>query len=80
MSSEAEQKLLAWISERNGGLPVLPSSNLMKEKLINSLQFVSFLMYIEELRGAPVEEAEVRLDSFSSVATIVGKFFPASHN
>jgi acyl carrier protein len=64
------------ILTNNPGLDdVDPHADLVDEGLINSLQFISFLMLIEELREREVPEEDVEIDRFRSLATIYANFF-----
>ena len=50
-------------------------ADLVEQGLINSLQFISFLMLIEELREQEVPEDEVEIDRFRSLTSIYDNFF-----
>lgn len=47
----------------------------MDAGLITSLQFISFLMLIEELRDREIPESEVSVERFSSLDAIYQNFF-----
>jgi acyl carrier protein len=64
------------ILDNNPGLEeVAYDADLMEQGLINSLQFISFLMLIEELRAQEVPEDEVQIERFKSLNVIYDNFF-----
>jgi acyl carrier protein len=49
-------------------------TDIIENRLIDSLQFVSFLLFIEEVRGQEIPEAEVKLDSLRTLRSIRDNF------
>jgi acyl carrier protein len=75
-ADEVERKLKEWIVQHNAAAKDLgPDTNIIEARLIDSLQFVSFLLYVEELRGQEIPEAQVSLESFRSLRVIRDTFF-----
>jgi acyl carrier protein len=72
----AVEQVVAWIMERNPGLtePPAASDDLIERRLINSLAFVDFLYFLEELTGKEIDMATVNVDDFRSVEAIRKRF------
>jgi acyl carrier protein len=62
--------------ERNPSLTEPPSvsDDLIERRLIDSLAFVDFLYFLEELSGTEIDMATVEVDDFRSVAAIHRRF------
>jgi acyl carrier protein len=50
-------------------------ANIIESRVIDSLQFVSFLLYVEELRGKPIPADDVQLENFATLSAIRRNFF-----
>jgi acyl carrier protein len=50
-------------------------TDIIESRVIDSLQFVSFLLYIEELRGKPIPADDVQLERFATLSAIRRNFF-----
>jgi acyl carrier protein len=49
--------------------------DIIDSRIIDSLQFVSFLLFIEELRGRRVPADEVKVETFRTIRTICVRHF-----
>ncbi|HEX8699784.1 MAG TPA: acyl carrier protein [Myxococcaceae bacterium] len=75
-ADDIERKLKDWIVQHNAAAKDIgPDTNIIESRLIDSLQFVSFLLYVEELRGKEIPEDQVSLESFRSLSVIRNTFF-----
>lgn len=62
--------------EGNYGVTYIDADeNLIDAGLIDSLEFVSFLLVLEELRGTEISSFEMELDKFKTLNTILENFF-----
>ncbi|QHC24595.1 acyl carrier protein [Streptomyces sp. GS7] len=65
-----------WILERNPDLTDLqPETDIIDSRIVDSLQFVELVLFIEDLRGAALESNDVSLDSFRTLKGIEQTFF-----
>jgi acyl carrier protein len=52
-------------------------TDLIAEGILDSLQMVNFLLYIEEVRGREIREQMIRPECFQSLRAIYENFFRA---
>ncbi|GGX90991.1 acyl carrier protein [Streptomyces anandii] len=65
-----------WILERNPDLTDLqPETDIIDSRIVDSLQFVELVLFIEDLRGTALESDDVSLDSFRTLKSIEQTFF-----
>ncbi|QLE74796.1 acyl carrier protein [Streptomyces rectiverticillatus] len=65
----------SWILERNPDLTDLDQeTDIIETRIINSLQFVELVLYVEELRGTMLRSNEVDLDAFRTLKGIEKNF------
>jgi acyl carrier protein len=65
----------SWILERNPDLTDLdPDTDIIETRIINSLQFVELILYVEELRGVMLQSDEVDFDAFRTLKSIEKNF------
>ncbi|MEH6376721.1 acyl carrier protein [Streptomyces sp. KLMMK] len=65
----------SWILERNPDLTELDQeTDIIETRIINSLQFVELVLYVEELRGTMLQSNEVDLDAFRTLKGIEKNF------
>jgi acyl carrier protein len=50
-------------------------TNLIEDGVLDSLEMVNFLLYIEELRGQEIPEALIQPECFTSLRVIHDTFF-----
>ena len=70
MSREAVRR---WVLERNPGLDeadLADDTPLIERRYLTSLQVADLLVFLEELRGAPVDPARLRPGVFRSIEAI----------
>ncbi len=79
MNKEANQleqdarviKLKEWIKNSNPHLGEFDlDTDLMECRAVNSLQFISFLLYLENLRGASIPGDQVQAEQFRTLRSI----------
>lgn len=72
---EKLSRLKEWMLANASGLESIDlDTDIIENRLIDSLQFVSFLLFIEEVRGREIPEAEVKLDSLRTLRSIRDNF------
>ncbi len=79
MSPEhARDALRAWIRERNPDVPPgepADGTRIIERRYLTSLQVADLLLYIEELRQAPVDPTRLKPGVFASIDAIAVAFF-----
>jgi hypothetical protein len=77
--SDPRQALRDWMSEHArtqiDGL-LGDDTPLIEEGILSSIQVPDLIQFIEDLRGKPVDIAELRPGVFRSLDAIVATFFP----
>jgi acyl carrier protein len=70
-------KLRNWIisSNQKAAADIGIDTQLINEGMLDSLQMVNFLLYIEELRGREIPEALIQPECFASLRVIHDTFF-----
>jgi acyl carrier protein len=72
-SEQLERWLLAL--ERNAPVDRIdPDADLIDGGIIDSLEFVNLLLFVEELRGRPIGSSEIRLESFRTLRRIADAY------
>lgn len=62
--------------ERNKGLTHIdPSTDIVENGLIDSLEFINFLYTIEETRGAEIPASILQFEKFKTLDSIITHFF-----
>ena len=72
------EALRAWIREHNPDVPPdepKDDTRLIERRYLTSLQVADLLVYIEELRQAPVDPTRLRAGVFASIDAIHAAFF-----
>jgi acyl carrier protein len=71
-------QVTTWILARHPELTELdPDSDLIDNRLIDSMSFLEFIALIERLTGRPVDVETLDLDDFRTLNRIERAFFPA---
>jgi acyl carrier protein len=71
-----QHQLIDWIAKhKERAVSIALDTDLVESRLIDSLQFVSFLLFVEELRGREIPETEISLDKFRTIRSIKSNFF-----
>ncbi len=76
--AEARDALRRWIRERNPDLPPgepADDTRIIERRYLTSLQVADLLLYIEELRQAPVDPTRLKPGVFASIDSIHAAFF-----
>ena len=76
--AEARSALRRWVAEQNPDVmseDFADDTRLIEQRYLTSLQIADLLVFIEELRQAPVDPTVIRPGVFKSIDTIYGAFF-----
>jgi acyl carrier protein len=76
--NQIKQQIIQWVEKKATGknLSVIKSDTpILEQKYINSLDIMDLIIFIEDLSGIPVEEHQLKPDSFKSVDAIYQNFF-----
>jgi acyl carrier protein len=76
--SEIREALKNWLADRNDEISseqIKDDLPLIREKVITSLQVTDLLLFIEQLRGCPVEIGEIKASNFQDLNHICEAFF-----
>lgn len=66
----------AWILQKNTKIDTVEhTTDLIENRLIDSLSFVEFVFVIEQASGASIDVEQIDVDDFRSLAAIERKFF-----
>lgn len=78
-ASSVTEMLTAWLRESNPAAGDFgPDSQLTSEGILDSFQFVNFLLYIEHIRGAEIDRSRIDPKAFATLNSIVQNFFDGS--
>lgn len=75
---EIRRSLREWLSRASKGTPppeVRDDTLLMEQRVISSLQLAELLLYLEQLRGRPIEIEDLTPAAFRSVDALWKHFF-----
>jgi len=76
--SEVRDALRAWVREHNPDVPPdepADATPLIERRYLTSLQVADMLLYIEQLRQAPLDPTRLRAGVFRSIDAIYTAFF-----
>jgi acyl carrier protein len=71
-------RLRGWIATRDGRIAAAEigeETPIVERRLLSSLQVMNLILYIEELRGEPIDPESLRPGAFRSLAAIYQQFF-----
>ncbi|MBB1253317.1 acyl carrier protein [Streptomyces alkaliterrae] len=69
------QDVRSWVLERNPDLSDLdPETDIIESRIVDSLQFVELVLFIEELRGQMLSSGDVDLSAFRTLRDIEKNF------
>ena len=69
--SNTESEVIAWLKEnRNAAVEGIKEKNLIEERILDSMQFLDFIMFLGELTGRDVSGA-ITVDDLKTVDAIV---------
>jgi acyl carrier protein len=77
MSETQERRLLAFVRERvllAPAPPIAPDTLLFRERLLNSINILDLVAYVEGQMGRPLDEDEIVMSNFESIRAIVEAF------
>jgi acyl carrier protein len=71
-----QAKLRDWIVAAAGVDPsaVALDTPLVKQRILTSLMILDLILFIEELRGAPLDPASIKPTSFQDIASMAAVF------
>ena len=75
--SQSRQALFAWVERRARGLDgqvLTGTTPLLAGRHLRSLQIPELLLYLEELRGTPVDVTRLQAGDFADIDTICARF------
>ncbi|MEU4333459.1 hypothetical protein AB0F59_02405 [Micromonospora lupini] len=76
LSEPVAHQLAEWIRKVNPQVTEVPGDlDIIETRTITSLQFVEFLLYIEQLRGAPIPPGIADINTFRTIRVIVDNYF-----
>jgi acyl carrier protein len=77
--TNVREALRAWMAAHSrkaiGDAALTDATRLIEEGILSSVQVPDLILFIEDLRGRPVDIAELKPGSFRSVDAIVATFF-----
>ena len=77
--SDVREQLRRWMTEHSRtpleDRTLTDATPLIEEGILSSVQVPDLLLFIEELRGRPVDVGELKPGSFRNVDAIVNRFF-----
>ena len=82
-SDDARESLRAWIAKRNGRIPareIADDTPLIEQRILKSLDTLDLIVFLERLRGAPIEIEDLKIGVFRDVDTIVRTFLETGGN
>ena len=77
MSTEPEQELVDFIKSRivkNGCAAITPTTLLFKERLLDSMNILGLIGYVEARIGRKLRAREIVMTNFASVRDVVRAF------
>lgn len=75
---EIKNQLRQWIAKKHQGLDpnsIAEDTPLIEQRLLTSIQVLDLIMFLEHLRGKPVDVTRLEPGSFRSIGTIYSHFF-----
>jgi acyl carrier protein len=76
MSNDVSTDIVSWLRARKPEIERIDlDQNLLESGALDSLQFVTFLLFVEQLRGESIPQDLVVPENFRSVNAIVSCFF-----
>jgi acyl carrier protein len=75
MTTDLHDQIRHWIRSRNkrlaSTLDISPDLDLLDNRLVDSLRFVEFILFLEDLTGVDLRaEAQASVDSFRTLTAI----------
>jgi len=81
MNSQNLVKISAWIRQNSKNVPetITLDLNLIENRIISSLKFPEFILFLEDLSGKDITLESLRIENIQNLAAIEKNFFGASH-
>jgi acyl carrier protein len=74
-AEEIVAELRSWIVAQNAKAAVMDlDTDIVENRLVDSLNFIDFVLLLEELRGAEIPEEQVDAERFRTLRTIHTNF------
>ena len=76
--SQLKEALRSWLSQKNPTVPVETIGDdtpLIEQRLLTSIQVMDLALFLEDLRGEPLDMTRLRKGGFSSINAIWSTFF-----
>lgn len=76
-TTSPRQALFEWVLRRGRGVTadqLTGTTPLLENRHIRSLQIPELLLFLEELRGSPVDVLQLRAGDFTDIDTICARF------
>lgn len=69
-------KVRQYIADKHNGLRQFgDDDDIIENRLIDSLQFVEFVLYLEELTGTAINMETINIEDFRTISKIESAFF-----
>ncbi len=80
MKSEADVKaaLRQWVAATNGKIPpdaLTDETPIIEQRIISSLQVMDLILFLEQLRGRPIDVERLQVGVFRTIHAIYANFF-----
>lgn len=78
MSNLIKEKILAWVEKKSqvgSEIAIDSSTPILEQRIISSIQIMDLILYLQHLKGKPIDVNNIQAGVFSSVNTIVDTFF-----
>jgi acyl carrier protein len=78
--NENVQRLREWILAHGklNGSELTDETQLLEERVLSSLQIMDLILFLEQLRGAPVDVEQLRGESFRDLRSLRASFLEAA--
>lgn len=79
MTRAGEEALLAFVRTRmieDADAAVGPETELFRERILDSMNVLRFIGWVEKRLGRPLTDDELVMENFRSVRTICDRFLP----
>jgi len=77
--NEIRQALRDWIARKSGGKvqphEVTDQTPIIEQRIISSVQAMDLILFIEKLRGRPVDVERLKVGVFRTIDAIYASFF-----
>ncbi|MCY4045314.1 MAG: hypothetical protein OXE99_09560, partial [Cellvibrionales bacterium] len=79
MSISISNQIKEWLLNKNTSIESIDDDqDILESRVLDSLQFVNFLMFIESIRGNRIEQEDIVPENFKTVNVILSCFFQAA--